>query len=783
MKKIKNLLIVLYIVVVAVMAAATIVEKYQGTEFVSAHVYGAWWFSLLWAVLTAVAIVYFLKRKVRRLSAVVLHLSFGVILLGALITHLTARQGMLHLRTGESTNEFLVSTKEGMVSERLPFSVRLNSFKIVYHEGTQAAADYESHLTISHGQQKETRTVSMNNIYSHNNIRLYQSNYDEDMQGSYLAVNSDPWGIPVTYLGYALLFIALVWMLIDPKGRYRTLLRDELGARGKKQEARGRKQEARGKKQEVRSKRQETGSKRQEAGSVARALVVLVFMSISSMCVAETKTPTAHVLPKDLAAEFGRLHVLYNNRICPLQTFAIDFTKKLYGKRSYNGLSAEQVLTGFIFYGDDWNNEPVIKMKGGPLRETLQLPKYCSVNTFFNQQMGGYIVGPYLQEYYSGQNDKFHQEVAKLDDRLQLIMQLRQGKPLKLFPYKPSSPTSKPSSPNTQHLSPITWYAPTDGLPETMEPERQQYIHEIFSLLNIDAQTQNYDRMRETVVKMQKYQKRYGGASLPSSLRVKAERISNRIPFATILFMVNLTMGFVCLFLTMLKRRQGLALAVMVLSFMALTLSLALRWIVTGHVPMSNGYETMLFLAWSVMLVTLFMQRRFPVMLTFGFLMSGFFLLVSHISQMDPQITHLMPVLNSPLLSLHVSVIMMSFALLSLTFICAVAGLLGRKGSLAQVTHHLSLIFLYPALTCLGIGIFVGAIWANVSWGTYWSWDPKEVWALITFMIYAVAVHDRSLPFLQRPVGYHIYCLLAFLTILMTYFGVNYFLGGMHSYA
>ena len=299
----------------------------------------------------------------------------------------------------------------------------------------------------------------------------------------------------------------------------------------------------------------------------------------------------------------------------------------------------------------------------------------------------------------------------------------------------------------------------------------------------MDAQVQNYDRMRETVEKMQRYQQRYGGSSLPSPMRVKAERLYNRIPFATILFMVNLSMGFVCLFLTILKRRQGLAMVMMVLSFIALTLCLSLRWIVTGHVPLSNGYETMLFLAWTVMLVTLFMQQRYPVMLTFGFIMSGFFLLVSHISQMNPQITHLMPVLNSPLLSLHVSVIMMSFALLSLTFICAITGLLGRKGSLAHVTHRLSLIFLYPALTCLGIGIFVGAIWANVSWGTYWSWDPKEVWALITFMIYAVAVHDRSMPFLESPVGFHVYCLLAFLTILMTYFGVNYFLGGMHSYA
>jgi ABC-type transport system involved in cytochrome c biogenesis permease subunit len=167
-------------------------------------------------------------------------------------------------------------------------------------------------------------------------------------------------------------------------------------------------------------------------------------------------------------------------------------------------------------------------------------------------------------------------------------------------------------------------------------------------------------------------------------------------------------------------------------------------------------------------------------------LLSGFFLLVSHISQMDPQIGHLMPVLRSPLLTLHVSIIMTAFALLSLTFICGLTGIAfhyTKRKEQTDVLATLSRVFLYPALTTLGFGIFIGAIWANVSWGTYWSWDPKEVWALITFMVYAVVVHTQSFRAFQRPLTYHIYVTLCFLTILMTYFGVNYFLGGMHSYA
>jgi cytochrome c-type biogenesis protein CcsB len=338
-----------------------------------------------------------------------------------------------------------------------------------------------------------------------------------------------------------------------------------------------------------------------------------------------------------------------------------------------------------------------------------------------------------------------------------------------------------------------------------MEEERKQYIQNIFSILNEESHASKFLEMNEVIHKMQKYQLRYGAASIPSATRLKAERIYNRIPFATILFMMNLTLGFLCLFVSVyqLTRRQVkpskwlqgwniIALILMGVSFLALTFALVLRWIVSGTVPMSNGYETMLFMAWSVMLLVFVAYRRFHIVLTFGFLMSGFFLLVSHISQMDPQITHLMPVLVSPLLSIHVSVIMMSYALLSLTFICGLMALFLRmvRGKHApgleeqlQALQLLSRLFLYPAITTLGLGIFIGAIWANVSWGTYWSWDPKETWALITLMVYAVALHTRSVPVFAKPLNYHIFMTFAFLTMLMTYFGVNYFLGGMHSYA
>lgn len=495
------------------------------------------------------------------------------------------------------------------------------------------------------------------------------------------------------------------------------------------------------------------------------------------------------VLPKASAEKFGELNILYNDRICPVQTYALDFCKKIYGARSYKGLTAEQVLTGWIFYGDEWASEPFIKVKSGELKTAMNLPDYCSINQFFNKEMGGYIIGQYVQEYYNGAQDKFHQQAADIDGKIQLIMDLRRGVSLKVLPYTfPKNVRATKENPFIK-AGTTTWFSPSDRLPKAVEHQHALYITNVFSLLYGDVKAGNTERVNIFFDKMKKYQQVSGGNSLPSSVQYRAERILNGFPFATILFMVNLTLGFIALLYTIYRitRQRSLKAfdialpALLGISFLALTFGLAMRWIVSGNVPMSNGYESMLTVAWFVMLISLVMQWRIRLVMVFGFLLSGFFLLVSHINQMDPAIGQMMPVLNSPLLSIHVSIIMMSYALLSLTFLCGVMGIFLR--SHGEELQALSRVFLYPALATMGFGIFIGAIWANVSWGNYWSWDSKETWALITFMIYAVVAHTQSLSLFRKPLAYHVYMTLAFLSIVMTYFGVNYFLTGMHSYA
>ena len=670
------------------------------------------------------------------------------------------------MRKGVFTEQYTVYDRnKNPRNVMLPFKIRLDSFSVKYHSGTDAAQDYVSMFTIDKDGTQTKGEVSMNNIYSFGNMRLYQASYDNDMFGATLSTNSDPIGIPITYSGYALLFLSLIGMLLDPRGAYRQLLRSPMLKKG--------------------------------------ALLITMLFSLCGLdatgayAADDAESVKAHYLPEETAAKFGELNILYNSRICPMQTFAIDFTKKLYGEKTYKGLTAEQVLTGWIFWGEEWMDEPMLKMKSGEMKETLMLSNYVSANSFFNNDMGGYTIGPYVKEYYEGNHDKFHTQVVSVDDKIQLLMDLRRGLLLKIFPYTINGNT--------------TWLAPTEDMPKTMDFQHQQFIQTVFTLLFDDAEAKNYKQMNEIVDKMQKYQTKNGGSSLPTPKQVKAERTYNSIPFATILFIVCLTMGFATFLYTVTRLCRECRLEnnndvragkksltdaavtwtsrfVMLLAFAALSYCEYLRWTISGTLPMANGYETMLFVAWVVLLVSFMLSFKFRILITCGFLMSGFFLLVSHIGQMDPQISHVMPVLNSPLLSVHVSIIMIGFALLSLTFISGITAIIVRcvnrnAHNIMLALQQLSLLFLYPAMATLGIGIFVGAIWANVSWGEYWGWDPKEVWALITFMVYAAALHPKTLAVLRRPTTYHVFMVLAFLTIIMTYFGVNYFLGGMHSYA
>lgn len=699
------------------MAAATIFGEIYGLDSAISHIYGSWWFSLLWALLTATGIAFIIKSRMKRPPLIMQHLSFMVILLGAFITHLTADYGFVHLRKGVKVSTYYAYTNgnnHSAESHPLPFTITLKYFTTQHHNGTEAASDYVSTFHID--PQNIDGTTSMNNIFSCEGFRLYQSGYDDDGEGTTLSLNHDPYGIPITYTGYALLLISLIWMLLERDGQFRQVLK--------------------------------------KASKIAAVLLLFCCYSLKANATSEKPAPT---LSYDEAKVFSHLCINYNDRICPVQTFALDFCKTVTGARSFEGFNATQVTGGYMFFAREWADVKAIQVKSSAVREKYGLEEFVSQNQLFPD--GEYLFRNEAEQYYRDNQDAFHKEVAKVDEKIMLIMQLQHGGLSRMFPYNGR------------------WYAPTDSIPKSVATDCKEFIKGELNVL-ASSLNGNQEKSIDIIAQISKYQQRYGGESMPSKFRLSAEHFYNSIPFSTILFMVCLTAGFISL-ICYRKLSVKIPVAVTLVCFISLTFALALRWIASGTVPMANGYETMLLLAWIIMLVALLLARHFRIMCSFGLILAGFFLLVSHIGQMSPKIGHLMPVLNSPLLSIHVSIVMISYALLSITLLCGIMALVQTE---TETLTTLSRLMLPLAVAFLSVGIFIGAIWANVSWGRYWGWDPKETWALITMMIYAVPLH-RSVKWLQTPRNYHIYMVLAFLSILITYFGVNYFLSGMHSYA
>ena len=718
----------IFAVITAILMVATIMEKLYGTEYALENIYCAHWMIALWTIATLSAIVYILQRKLHRQPVTMcLHLAFAIILAGALITHITGKQGQTHLRMGEYTNLCVLDNGS---TEKLPFSISLHNFEIIQYAGTQAPMDFVSTIVIYDNGRTEGK-VSMNNIFKYRGYRFYQSGYDNDRKGTFLAISYDPWGIGITYAGYLLLLLSMLLFFAQPGSHFRTALR--------------------------------------------KGATVLLFCSFATAANAQERPQT---LPQEVAEKFCDIHVCYNDRICPLQTLAIDFTTKVYGKRNYKGYTAEQVLCGWFFFYDEWKKEPMIKIKGDEVKSALGIDSDYAALTDFTD-CNGYK----LQSALRDKDNRNLKEFAAANEKFNIISMLCTGTLLKIFPH---AVTNKE----------VTWYSFAETLPAGIPHDKQLFILKSINLIAEKVAMRDNESIKAITAKIRKYQVKNGGESIPNDSTFKAEKIYNSINFNRPLAMACLTTGillFLVLCISTIESKTKYIITV-VLKGVAwsiaayLTLQIALRWHISGHVPLSNGHETMIFMAWCGMLLTPLFGDRKRMMLPFGYIVCGFTLLVATMGEATPQITPLMPVLQSPLLCIHVLVIMISYTLLAFTMLNGIAALImhtTRKYAQKEIAElqRTSILMLYPALFLLTAGIFIGAVWANVSWGRYWGWDPKEVWALITMLVYSAALHRGSIKAMRRPMFFHTYCVLAFLTVLITYFGVNLILGGMHSYA
>lgn len=719
---------------VLLLVVATFVEKLCGTGVAMQYFYTAPWTIALWACVAILCIIVSCKSSIvnRPLAVLFLHLAFAVILAGALLTHLTAKEGTLRLRIGDSAQTFLA---DDGTEQSLPFALRLDTFYVEFYPGTRAPMDYVSRLSVLDTETKGE--ISMNHIFCYRHFRFYQTRYDADARGTTYTVASDPYGIALTYTGYLLLLFSMVAFFFQKNTGFRLLL----------------------------------------ARLKGKTLVIMAMGILSAPSLHAGTDTRPHTLQPGLADSFGNLYVSYGDRVCPVNTLAVDFCTKLCGKPAWKGLSANQVLTGWLFYYDEWKNEPMIKIKGSEVRRALHTrEKYVSLAAFYD--LDGYRLSSLLLD---GNTD-----ARSADEKVQLLSMVATGSVFKIFPHADSLSSS------------LHWYSWTDPLPQSLSYAEWQFERNVMDYVALHIMEGKNIEANEVLLKLRKYQIRNAADKLPAEKRIRAEILYQRLvasvrPIAVVCMVLGLLFfGFACFCLARGQRLpvscRYMAYVLLSLLFSFLLFLFCLRWYVAGHFPVANGFETMQFLALSALFVTLFFSRRFSLLLPFGCLFSGMALMVSVMGASNPRITLLMPVLQSPLLSIHVAVIMLAYALLAFLMLNGIAALLlavsGRdcRKEISRL-QTVSRLLLYPAVFCLTIGIFVGAVWANVSWGTYWGWDPKEVWALVTMLVYSFPLHSRSLRWLQKPLVFHTYMVLAFLSVLFTYFGVNFFLGGMHAYA
>lgn len=608
-------------------------------------------------------------------ATLLIHIALAIIVAGAIVTHFCGITGTVTLADGAPAVTRFDKTS-GPGDGSFPFGVALRSAEVVFYPASATPMDFRSHITVD----GHDLTVAMNSVATYRGWRLYQTAMGA--ADSTLSVARDPWGIAITYTGYALLGLSMVLFFFQRRTCWRAHLRKLLEA----------------------------------------AMIVVA------------ATASAGDLPtmqRPLATRMGRVFVYWNDRVAPMQTMACDVTSKLYGARSYRGMTPEQVLAGWLFWFDDWNRD-------------------------------------YLASHPDASG-------KKEQERRALITWLGTGEAFRIYPYRTASGR-------------LEWLSLTGRRPSAMSLEQWRFMVETMpSIQRLVASGDNIGAGQVTLDLIEA-QRRYAAPDgLHSSLRVDVERRYNRLARPLPLALIALTVGGFLLWCalkrgTLSKKRWlgTVATALCGLTALAVAAILAVRGWLGGYVPVSNGPETMLFMGFAASAAALFCGRRRLIQ---GALMltAAMALFTAAMASATPRIAALQPVLSSRLLTVHVMLVMTSYVMFLLMAVLAAVGLSRRD--LCDRMALTNSALLVPAKFLLTAGIFVGAVWANQSWGRYWGWDPKETCALVTMLIYAVPLHAASLRRLRRPRVLNLYLLLAIVSVLFTYFGANYLLPGLHSYA
>lgn len=653
---------------------------------------------------------------------------------------------------GNSTLKFAYGAKQLNV----PFTIYLKDFQLEKYAGSNSPSSFASEVVLQDertGVKKDIR-IFMNNTLTYKGYKFFQSSYDTDEQGTVLSVNHDFWGTWITYLGYFLLMLGTILSLVNKNSHFQMLIR------------------------------------KLKQSSIKTVVLLFIFgglvFNASAQTVSDTDIPE---IDNQLVKEFSQLWVQgVDGRIEPVSTLTSEIVRKISRKSSLFGRSADEVVLSMMVYPQIWQKLPIIKVSNKTLANKLGATnKFIAIKQLFDDQ-GNYKIAGTVQAAYAktpALRNRVDKEYIYVDERVNICFMIFRNSFLNLFPGK------------NRYAS---WYSP-GTVAHDYSGRDSIFIKNGFQLLTQSvSENKNADALN-VLQAVANFQQKFGGDLLPSDNKKDVEIFYNKInPFKRV-FPFYLALGFVLLFLLFVNifRQKQLPgylrisfFSLILISFLIHTGGMILRWYIAGHAPWSNGYESVVYVAWASMLAGFIFGRKYPTVLGTAAFFAGITLFVAHLSWMNPEVTNLVPVLKSYWLTIHVAVITASYGFIGLSWFLGILVLilivLRNKTNEENVTGFINQLTTINEMSAtiglyfLTIGTFLGAIWANESWGRYWGWDAKETWSLITIVVYSFIVHMRLIPSLKGIFNYNLASVIGFASVIMTYFGVNYYLTGLHSY-
>ena len=670
-------------------------------------------------------------------------------------------------------NNTKISISYGSKNIYLPFSIKLNDFELLRYPGSNSPSSYSSYITVSNKKDIFDYKIFMNTTLNIGNYLFFQNSYDPDEKGTILSVNNDLGKWP-TYFGYFLLIMGFLLNLFDKKSRFFKLT---------------------------------SYIKKNQLSSLIIFILSLSTINLhSSQNFIQNSNNSINNInqsiylkefaknSKNIASQFGKLVVQdTQGRMKPLNSLNIEILRKLSSKKSMFNLNADQIIMGMISNPTIWRDIKMIKIKTPKLKNILNIPlneNYIAFSKILKNNK--YLIEEYVtkaSQTKPNQRGTFEKDILNLDEKINIAYMVYNGSLLKIIPNR-----------KNQKEENYKWYAPLEAI-EIFKNEDKIAISSIIRGFINSIINKQYNDTSKYIEFIDIYQQKVGIDIIPSKRQIENEILFNKIDIFPKLSLIYVLIGillfiyaFICIFNPKLKYKNinQIFFIIIYILFFTHTLSMAFRWIISGHAPWSDTYESLLYISWSALFAGILLFRKYIIALSAALIVASIFMFTAHLSHINPQITSLVPVLKSYWLIIHVSILAGSYGFLGLGAVLGLMNLIififrdhKRKhlDEIIKQTSAINEISIIVGLSMLTIGNFLGGIWANESWGRYWGWDPKETWAYIAILIYALTIHLRFIKPFNNPYTFNLASVLAFSTILMTYFGVNFYLSGMHSYA